>query len=102
LFLLALVVMSFSGCGGDDALFTQASVEDKMTAVLNAGGGSQWQPVEPVECEKQEDDLHWMCTTVIASMSDPAERSNLSVRTLCVEETERCHRTESSVFPYTP
>ena len=99
---LSLAALATSACASDDTSFTQKSVEEEMTVVITDGGGSMWKPIEPVECEKQEDDLHWMCTTVIESLGDSAERSNLSVRTLCVEATERCHRTQSSAFRYTP
>ena len=90
-----LVTAITAACGGGDGdedpgLFSQSFVEAAMTDVLrNAPENApekRWRLDSPVECDDQEDALHWTCTAeavVVAGGADKGKRFTLTVETTC-------------------
>lgn len=90
--LLCLVTAITAACGGgggdgdDPGLFSQSFVEGAMTDVLRNPPETHWRLDSPVECDDQEDELHWTCTAeavVIAEGADKGKRLTLTVETTC-------------------
>lgn len=86
--LLCLVTAITAACGGGDdpGLFSQEFVEGAMTDVLRNPPETHWRLDSPVECDEQEDEVHWTCTAeavVVAEGADKGKRLTLTVETTC-------------------
>jgi hypothetical protein len=88
---LCLVTAITAACGGDGGsedpeLFSQDFVEAAMTNILRDPPETHWRLDSPVECDDQEDELHWTCTAeavVVAEGADKGKRLTLTVDTTC-------------------